>query len=190
MSRVARLAWTLVGAFLVAAAAGAQDVYIDYDRSAQLSSYKTFAIAEPGAEESLAQRTPTAHRHVIGALRKRLLAGGRLTETAAEPQVYVTYRIVSAEDATPNATDYELGPGWKGGYYWAGGGWGVATGTVETYPAGTLVVDIWDANSNRAVWRGVATSVLPERSEKGSKKIDAALDMLVEKWRIMRAQGK
>jgi hypothetical protein len=69
-------------------------------------------------------------------------------------------------------------------------GWGAANETVNTLTVGTLVIDIWDAEAKRAVWRGIANGVVPSTPEKGLKKIDAALDKLVEKWHTMRAQGK
>jgi hypothetical protein len=89
-----------------------------------------------------------------------------------------------------NKTEYTTGPGWGGGYYWAGVGWGNASNTVTTYTVGTLVIDIWDARARRLVWRGIANGVVPASPERGLKKIDAALDRLVEKWHTMRAQGK
>jgi hypothetical protein len=55
---------------------------------------------------------------------------------------------------------------------------------------GTLVIDIWDAEAKRAVWRGVASDAVPEEPSRGIKKLDSVLDKLVEKWHSMRAQGK
>ena len=69
------------------------------------------------------------------------------------------------------------------------GGWASATTTVDTYNVGTLVSDIWDAETKKAVWRGVASSVVPDDPQKGIKKIDAALDKLVKKWHEMRAKA-
>jgi hypothetical protein len=171
-------------------AASGEEVYIDYDRTAQLSGYKTFAVAEPTGEGSLAESSPPAHQHLLAELRKRILAGGRLTESASDPDLYVTYTVKSKEEMNMATAGYEMGPGWRGGYYWAGAGWGAATTPANTYTVGTLVVDIWDAGSKRAVWRGVATGVVPENPQQGIKKIDAALDKMVKKWHTMRAQGK
>ena len=60
----------------------------------------------------------------------------------------------------------------------------------EHVHGGTLVIDIWDAEAKRAVWRGVASDAVPADVPKGIKKIDSVLDKLVEKWHSMRAQGK
>ena len=167
-----------------------EKVYIDYDRKASLVRYKTYAIEEPSSDVSLEQRAPIAHRHLLKAIKKRIDAGGRLTETATAPDVYVTYRVANTEETDMTTTEYATGPGWGGGYYWSGIGWGAASETVTSYSVGTLVIDIWDAESKRAVWRGIVDGVVPSTPERGLKKIDAALDKLVEKWRTMRAQGK
>jgi hypothetical protein len=167
-----------------------EKVYIDYDRRATLVRYKTYAIQEPSGDVSLEQRAPIAHRHLLKAIQKRIDAGGRLTQAATDPDVYVTYRVASTVETDMSATEYATGPGWSGGYYWAGVGWGVASETIASYAVGTLVIDIWDAREKRAVWRGIADGVVPATPEKGLRKIDAALDKLVEKWHSMRAQGK
>jgi hypothetical protein len=185
------LAAALAAGMLLAGAAPAPpEVSIDYDRSARLVGYKTYAIESPIGDVSLVERAPAVHRHLLRALEKRIDAGGRLTEAATAPDLYVTYRVASTAETDMRATEHATGPGWSGGYYWAGAGWGVATRTVSSYPVGTLVIDIWDAEAKRTVWRGIAHSVVPDPPEKGLKKIDAALDKMVEKWHSMRAQGK
>jgi len=190
MKRISKVAITFGAAVLIAAAAGAQKAYIDYDHTANLSSYKTFAIAEPKGENSLAERSPLAHQHILAELKKRILAAGNLKESTTDPDLYVTYSVASKEEMSMSTSGYAMGPGWGGGYYWAGGGWGSTTTTVNTYTIGTIVVDIWDAKAKRAVWRGVASDTVPENPQKGIKKIDKALDKLVKKWQTMRAEGK
>ena len=43
--------------------------------------------------------------------------------------------------------------GFGGGWRW-GGGFGDATTTVDHYKVGTLVVDLFDAQTKQLVWRG------------------------------------
>ena len=63
--------------------------------------------------------------------------------------------------------------GFGGGWRWRGfGGFGETTTTVETYKVGTLVVDIFDANSKKLVWRGSASDTLSSNSEKNIKELD------------------
>ena len=201
MKRYRKHLFVLVFGSLVAVAAAAQDaaakdavtqdVYIDYDRNARLSGFKTFAMAEPQADESLEQSAPITHRHLLGAIRKRLLSAGRLTENTASPDIYVTYRVATKEAMSMSTTPgYETGPGWRGGYRWAGASWGVASAPADVYDQGTLVIDAWDAKEKKAVWRGVATGTITADPKKANKSIDSALDKMLKKWESMRAEGK
>jgi hypothetical protein len=100
---------------------------------------------------------------------------------------------VTAKEETNVSTTgygYGYGPGWGGGYAWGGGGWMGATTTVNTYTVGTLLFDIYDASTKKAVWRGIASATVPSNPEKGIKKIDAAIDKLAKKWHDMQEKGK
>jgi hypothetical protein len=202
MNRIGKLAAAFLVAALMAAAAAAdkkdaanevdpQKVYIDYDRTARLSGFKTFAVAVPQGDESLEQSAPVTHRHLLGAIRKRLLSAGRLTEDTSSPDIYLTYRVATKEAMSMSTTSgYETGPGWRAGYYWAGVSWGVSSTPADAYDVGTLVIDAWDAKAKRAVWRGVATDTISADPKKTNKSIDTALDRMVKKWESMRAEGK
>jgi hypothetical protein len=174
-----------------AAAANAQKVYIDYDKQADLSKYKTYAMATTG-QDDLSQVSPLAHQHIFDALRQKIAAGGRLTEVKENPDLYVTYHVTSKEETSVSTSGYGYGygPGWGGGYYWGGGGWMGSTTTVNTYTVGTLLFDVYDAKTKQAVWRGIASATVPSNPQKGIKKIDKAIEKLATKWRDMQAEGK
>jgi hypothetical protein len=177
--------------WLGATAVQAQKVYIDYDKQADLSKYKTFAMATTG-QDDLSTVSPLAHQHIYDSLRQKIAAGGRLTETKTDPDLYVTYHVTSKEETNVSTTGYGYGygPGWGGGYYWGGGGWMGATTTVNTYTVGTLLFDVYDAKTKQAVWRGIASATVPSNPQKGIKKIDKAIDKLAAKWQQMHAEGK
>jgi hypothetical protein len=174
------------------AAANAQKVYIDYDKQADLTKYKTFAMATTG-QDDLSKVSPLAHQHVLESLRTKIASNGRLTETKTDPDLYVTYHVTAKEETNISTSGYGYGygPGWGGGYYWGGGGgWMGSTTTVNTYTVGTLLFDIYDAKTKQAVWRGIASATVPSNPQKGIKKIDKAIDKLAEKWQSMQAEGK
>ncbi len=54
--------------------------------------------------------------------------------------------------------------GFGGGWRW--GGFGDATTTPDTYKVGTLVVDLFDANTKKLEWRGSASDTLSNKSGK------------------------
>lgn len=193
MSRRLGIMLALAAVWVAAgSAAHAQKVYIDYDRDTDLTQYKTFAIAPSTGAADLSQVSPLAHQHLVDGLKRRILEGGKLTENASDPDLLVTYHVTSEEEMTLSTTGYGYGygPRWGGAYAWRGGGWASTTTTVDTYTVGTLLFDIYDAATKKAVWRGIATATVPKNPEKGIKKIDAALDKLAKKWQQMQAEGK
>jgi hypothetical protein len=189
--RLSTLVTAAILLFVVAGAANAQKVYIDYDKSADLKSYKTFAMATTN-QDDLSTVSPLAHQHVIEKLRSTIVAGGRLTETKDNPDLYVTYHVTSKDETSISTSGYGYGygPGWGGGYYWGGGGWMGSTTTVNTYTVGTLLFDVYDAKTKQAVWRGIASATVPSNPQKGIKKIDKAIEKLAAKWHQMQAEGK
>ena len=66
--------------------------------------------------------------------------------------------------------------GFGGGWRW--GGLGNATTTVETYKVGTLVVDIFDANNKKLIWRGSARDPLSNNSDKNIKELDKGVSKM------------
>ena len=78
------------------------------------------------------------------------------------------------------------GWGWGGGWY--GGGWGGGWGggpfgeretTVREIPVGTLLVDMYDNNTKKLIWRGRASSDLSNNSDKNTKKFDKDIDHML-----------
>jgi len=57
--------------------------------------------------------------------------------------------------------------GFGGGRRWGfGGGFGDATTTVETYKVGTLVVDLFDAKTEKVIWRSSSSDTLSDKADK------------------------
>ena len=52
---------------------------------------------------------------------------------------------------------------------------GTVTTTVHTYDVGTLVVDMFDANTKQAIWRGNASGTVPRSPEKLDAAVEAGL---------------
>ena len=69
-----------------------------------------------------------------------------------------------------------VGGGWRLRGF---GGFGEATTTVETYKVGTLVVvDIFDANSKKLIWRGSVSDTLSNNSDKNIKELDKGVNKM------------
>ena len=63
-----------------------------------------------------------------------------------------------------------------------GAGMGASTTNVPTYNTGTLVLDMWDVEEHRLVWRGIASKTLSTDPQKNAKKIDEAARKLFENY--------
>ncbi|KPK57441.1 MAG: hypothetical protein AMS21_11450 [Gemmatimonas sp. SG8_38_2] len=178
---------------LLAAPAMAQKVYVDYDQSVDFDSYRTFAWKAP-TEASLEEESPLMHSRIESAIESALTSGGLAMDTE-DPDLYVTYHTSSKEEVTFSTTHmgYDYGPGWGWDPYWDGWGgmgmgMGTSTTTAHTYERGTLVIDVWDARTNRAIFRGSAEAVVKEKPERAAKQIEKAIMKIGKKFDSMQAK--
>ena len=186
-------------AILFAGPAFAQKIYIDYDKDYDRSTIKTYAWkATP--DTSVKDYDPLLHSRIVSGIEHYLTLGG-LAEADSDPDVYVTYHGNSKEELSVNTSSIGVGYGYPsawgygryggyGGYYgsYYGGMYGgMATTTVTAYQVGTLVIDVWDADTEKLIWRGMAAEiVLSDNPNKMAKKIDKALAKMMDKWRRVK----
>jgi hypothetical protein len=177
----------LIAALVVAApAAAGTKVYVDYDRDADLDSYKSFAWGPTlQMNPTFDDAAPLAHAWIKNAVEYYLITAG-LIEDLENPDLKVTYYSNSSEIVQIQTihAGYDFGGGWYRDPIW-GPTSGFSTAT-QTYDKGTLVIDIWDARTNRAVWRGVATGVVKEDPTKMTKQIDKVIAKMVKRFQEMR----
>jgi hypothetical protein len=167
LMNVQRTIFASVGIVLLAATATfAQQVKTDYDRSTDFSQYKTYSWEKVQTQDALwIDRIKEA---VNAALTARgwtpVESGGNVAIVAIE---------MTHNQRTLN-TFYD---GFGGGWRW-GGGFGNATTTVENYKVGTLVVDLFDTNTKKLVWRGSSSDTLSDKSDKNIKNLDKAVQKM------------
>jgi hypothetical protein len=167
---------------LVALPAAAQKVQIDYDKTVDFSKYDTFAWGET-SDTSLRDISPLMHSRLKNAIEDEFgKAGITQVEPDEGPDFFITYHTNARDEVRYNTTNfgYGYGPGW----YW-GGGLGTSTTTAYTYTKGTLIIDIWDAETKNLIWRGVSTATVPENPQKGAKLIDKTIAKLAKQWDTM-----
>jgi len=179
-----------VAALLIAAGAWAQKTNVDWDKSADFESYNTFVWV--GSDEDLSESDPLWHDRVVNGIKERLVAGG-MTELSNDetPDVYVTY-FASESQKTRIQTSH-MGYGYGDDFYYGGGmSMGSSTSRVITYDQGTLIMDIWDADEEKLVWRGTSTDTVVDNTKKMEKRLNKMLDKLVKVWNkeYRKAQGK
>jgi len=161
----------------------AQEVHIDYDRAARLTTYKTFAWSD-SPETSLTDTSDMMHDRV----KKMIIdafSAGRLKYVTSDPDLYVTYHTNSKEEFRINTASFGYGyPGnWQWDPSWSGS---YSVSRVTPYTQGTLIIDIWDAREKTLIWRGSASAAVAKNPEKNIKKVDKAIKKLIKKWQKMK----
>jgi uncharacterized protein DUF4136 len=149
-----------------AAVAPAQDVKTDYDHHANFAQYHTYSWAKVKTTDPLWEnRIKEAVDHELQAKGwQRVDSDGDVAITA----------VGSAHDQREYQTFYDGLGGWR----W--GGFGETTTQVENYPVGSLVLDFYDAHNKQLIWRGVSSDTLTNNPEKNEKKLDKAVDKMLE----------
>ena len=159
------------------ATAFAQDVKTDFDKGADFSKYKTFAM-----KLGTSWGNQISEKRVMGEFTEALTEKGWKMDEAAPDAVVVLHGATETK-RTLN-TFYSGGAGWGGYGYrgWGGMGMGSATTTEHEYAVVTLVVDIFDAKSKQLVFRGTASDEISDKPEKNVKKIDKAASKMFKNF--------
>jgi len=187
-----KLRWTTLPlALTLTVACASMQVYVDYDRNADVDSYRTFGWSG-STEPSLQDTSPLMDARVRSAIERKLRSSGlRLVDS--DPDLYVAYYTEENDELRLDTTHfgYGYGAGWYWDPYgpWAGGGLSTSQTTVRSYTRGTLIIDLWDAKTKQLVWRGTAEDVVPENPEKAARKIDEAVAKMSDEFKKMRKKG-
>ena len=153
-------------ALLFAAASFGGQVQTDYDRSTDFSQYKTYSWTKVQTKDALWVD------RIKAAVNSALAAKG-WTEVKSGGAVSIMAMEMTTDHRTLNTyyDNFEGGWGWR----WGGGfgdSFGTATTTEEPYKVGTLVVDLFDTNTKKLIWRASASDTLSDKSDKNIKHLD------------------
>jgi len=164
---------TSVGLMLLLACVSfAQHVKTDYDHSANFGQYKTYSWEKVKTKDQLLVD------RIKSAVNSALAAKG-WTEVPSGGDVEV-FAIETTKDQQTLDTFYNGFGG--GGRRWGGfgGGFGDATTTVENYKVGTLVVDLFDAKTEKLIWRGSSSDTLSDKADKNTKNLDKGVNKMFQ----------
>jgi len=168
-----RIWFSMAIAILSATASLAEDVKTDYDRNADFSRYKTYSW------ENVQTQNPLWIDRIKAAVNSALTAKG-WTEVQSGGDVSIMALEMSKDHRTLNTYYDNFGGGWgwrRGGF---GDGFGTATTTEDTYKVGTLVVDLFDTNAKKLIWRGSASDTLSDKSDKNIKNLDKGVQKMFD----------
>lgn len=168
MSKVSRLLWSaVVSRLVVASAAGAVEVHVDFDPAVDFSRYRSI-----GWLEGTAAADPTLERKVHASIERELIPNG-LREIREAPDLLLVTHAALESERTVDVTAFE---------YWQNySGWKrpLAVSRDEyAIPRGMLIVDMIDAATGKLIWRGVATGNVAKKREKRDEKLDESMAKL------------
>jgi hypothetical protein len=168
-----RRTWRLLGATMLSAMASIAEVKTDYDRTADFGRYRTYTWEKVHVEN------PLCLDRIKAAVDSALTAKG-WTEVATGGDVSIMGMEMTAQRRTLRTYYDTYGGGWGWGWGW-GGGIGTATTTEDTYTVGTLVIDLFDTNTKKLIWRGSASKTLSNSTEKNIKLIGKAIRKMFDR---------
>lgn len=121
----------------------------DYDHTANFSQFKTFKIVKLEQQyQALSQFNQT---RVINAVQAQMLAKGFTPSETPDLLVNITSILKNQKELVSNS--YGYGGGFRP-YAWGGGNMST-TVNVQTYVAGSLIIEVANASSNKLLWEGI-----------------------------------
>jgi len=171
-------------AVLFATASFAQQVKTDYDRTANFSQYKTYSW------ENVHTQEPLWVDRIKAAVNSALAAKGWM-QVESGGNVSIMAMEMSKSHQTLNTYYDGFGGGW-GWRRWGGlgDGFGDSTTTESTYKVGTLVVDLFDSNTKKLIWRGSASAALSNKSDKNIKNLDKGVEKMFDHFPPETSKGQ
>jgi hypothetical protein len=173
MSSTCKVMSMIAMAICLATISFAQEITTDYDRNANFRQYKTFSF------EKIQTKDPLWVGRISSAISGGLTAKG-LTQVSSDGDISIVAIEMTKEQQTLNTFYDNFGGGW--GWHWGGGGLGEATTTTDTYRVGTLVIDLFDTNTKKLIWRGSETDALSDKSSKNIKNLDKGVEKLFKEF--------
>jgi len=137
-------------------------VRADHDSQHDFSAYSTFAIFErQGKEPRKPQMSPIVDRRIAATMASELEGKGFDSTSPRGADFLVTFYTAVRRRVVINRAG-----GWYG---W--GRWGMRGGStwVNSYPEGTLVIDIIDRRDRQLVWRGVGEGAFTKMNPSDDK---------------------
>lgn len=149
-------------------------VYTDYEKTTDFSTYKTFGFSKKALDE--VPLNDIDKRRIMRALSENLQNKGM--EKNLQPDVIVTF--FTKETQRVDVWQDAWG-GWGFGMWgwWGPGMWGPQ---VSVYTEGTLYVDIIDARKNELIWHGQGNGILVKNPKKREANINKFVQQIIAKY--------
>ena len=154
---------------LLASASLAQHVKTDFDHNANFSQYKTYSweAVKTHNELNIDRIKNAVNADLTAKGWTQLSSGGSLSLVAME---------ATKDQQTLNTVYNGMGGGWR----WRGGFGGGSTTYVDNYKVGTLVLDMFDSQTKKLVWRSSSSDTLSDKADKNIKNLTKGVDKMLK----------
>jgi opacity protein-like surface antigen len=167
---------------LLAGLAAAQDVRMNYDKTADFSKYKTYKWVEIKGSDKDAM----IDGQIKSAIDAQLATKGFKLVDSDNADIYVGYQtaITTEKQVNTFSSDFGYGPGW--GYYRGYGGMGssTSTSTTSTLYVGALQIDFYDVATKKPVFRTIGTKTIDQKAkpDKRQKNLTKAITKMLKDY--------
>ena len=160
----------------------------DFDKEADFSKYKDFYYLG-WADDSGQMLNDIEKQRIENAFGEEFKKRGIVFVDQNEADAAVSlFIVVDQKTSTTAYTNHYGGYGYGGGYRYPGWGWGGGQSTTTyneyDYKVGTLVVDVFDAESKSLVWQGVASATISENPQKRESNIPRVAQAIMAKYPV------
>ena len=149
-------------------------VAVDQDENTDFSKYKTYSFLgwQNHSDENLSDSDKVLLRD---SFTKEFEQRGLQKVTSRGDMEISLYIVLSTETAVSGYNDYVGRHGSYGGYNHYGGGYGYSNNTYKQREkmVGTMIMNIYDKESNKQIWQAVATKTVTENLNKRKRTIPA-----------------
>ena len=169
--------------------ANGQKVTVDLDENADFSNYSSYQFLgwQDDSDKILNEFDKKRMRDAF----QSELDARQLAKSDSDGDIAISlYIVVDQKTSTTAYTNYHGTTGYgyrRGGRGW-GNGYSTTTYSESDYLQGTLVMDVFDAESKELIWQGVATGTVQEKPEKREKSIPKAIKKLMKKFPIAKVK--
>jgi hypothetical protein len=179
------MAWVGVAAAALTACATTTyrpDISIDYDRSADLGSYRTYGFTSQVGTDRAAGYTTLVTKYFKDAVNREMRERGYVYDET-DPDLLVNFYTNVREVNDVRRTPY-MGYGYFSYRYGMYGTWPFYDDIYPvTYKVGTVSVDIVDGEKMQLVWQGVAEGRIAKSDLKNQQSaIDSAVGELFQRF--------
>ncbi len=164
------------------AACSSLTVTSDFDRSADISKYKTFAFYKLSDKNDAL--SDLNKNRIVNAIRNQMIAKGfKEVNSGADVLVNATAMSVNKQSVTSTTNVYGYG-GYYRPYRWGGVGYpmGNTSYDVRDYKDGSLIIDVLDAKDQNLLWQGIGNKEIDAPSKDPDAVINSGVMKIMERF--------